>query len=74
MLKQTGAFQYLAILHEDRVTGMREGKRDFGQQIEIRCWESTDARKAIPTNLPFELLRQLADVIVAGAWSCQRHI
>ncbi len=65
LLKQTGAFQYLAILHEDRVTGMREGKRDFGQQIEIRCWESTDARKATPTNLPFELLRQLADVIVA---------
>ena len=65
LLKQTGAFQYLAILHEDRVTGMREGKRDFGQQIEIRCWESTDARKATPTNLPFELLRQLADEIVA---------
>jgi len=65
LLKQTGAFQYLAILHEDRVTGMRDGKRDFGQQIEIRCWESTDARKATPTNLPFELLRQLADEIVA---------
>jgi GMP synthase (glutamine-hydrolysing) len=62
-LKGTKAFQYLAILHEDRVTGMRDGKRDFGQQIEIRCWDSTDARIATPTNLPFDILRQIADEI-----------
>ncbi len=42
-LKDSGAFQYLAILHEDRVTGMRDGRRDFGFQIEVRCWESKDA-------------------------------
>ena len=59
-LHTTGAFQYLAILHEDRVTGMRNNKRDFGQQIEVRCWESTDARTATPTNLPFEKLNKLA--------------
>lgn len=64
LLRNTGAFQYLAILHEDRVTGMRDGKRDFGQQIEIRCWDSTDARTATPTKLPFEMLRQLADDII----------
>jgi len=29
LLKDTGAFQYMAILHEDRVTGMRDGLRDF---------------------------------------------
>lgn len=58
------AFQYMAILHEDRVTGMREGKRDFGQQIEIRCWDSTDARKATPTRLSFEILEKLAREIV----------
>jgi GMP synthase (glutamine-hydrolysing) len=64
MLKKTGAFQYLAILHEDRVTGMRDGKRDFGQQIEVRCWNSTDARVATPTNLPFETLEKLAQQIL----------
>ncbi|MBW6500418.1 MAG: hypothetical protein K0B05_03405 [Bacteroidales bacterium] len=64
LLRNTGAFQYLAILHEDRVTGMRDGRRDFGQQIEIRCWDSTDARTATPTKLPFELLRELADNII----------
>jgi len=64
LLKNSGAFQYLAILHEDRVTGMRDGKRDFGQQIEIRCWDSRDARVAKPTRLPFETLEKLADQIL----------
>jgi GMP synthase (glutamine-hydrolysing) len=59
-LKDTKAFQYLAILHEDRVTGMRDGKRVFGNQIEIRCWESTDARKARPSRLPFDVLEKIA--------------
>ena len=62
-LGDTGAFQYLAILHEDRVTGIRDGKRDFGNQIEIRCWESTDAVVGEPTRLPFETLQALADRI-----------
>jgi GMP synthase (glutamine-hydrolysing) len=64
LLKSTGAFQYMAILHEDRVTGMRDGKRDFGQQIEIRCWESIDARTATPTRLSFEILEKLAGEII----------
>jgi GMP synthase (glutamine-hydrolysing) len=64
LLKGTGAFQYMAILHEDRVTGMRDGKRDFGQQIEVRCWESVDARIATPTRLSFEILEKLAGEII----------
>ena len=64
LLKGTGAFQYMAILHEDRVTGMRDGKRDFGQQIEVRCWESVDARTATPTQLSFEILEKLAGEII----------
>jgi GMP synthase (glutamine-hydrolysing) len=64
LLKNTGAFQYMGILHEDRVTGMRDGKRDFGQQIEVRCWESVDARTATPTHLPFETLEKLANDII----------
>jgi GMP synthase (glutamine-hydrolysing) len=65
MLKDSGAFQYMAILHNDRVTGMRDGKRDFGQQIELRCWESVDARTATPTQLPFEKLQNLAGEIIS---------
>jgi len=62
-LKDSGAFQYMAILHEDRVTGMRDGNRDFGLQIEIRCWESTDARTGSPTRLPYDTLERLAERI-----------
>ena len=65
ILCNRSAFQYMAILHEDRVTGMRDGKRDFGRQIEIRCWDSIDARTATPTRLPFEVLEQLASDIVS---------
>jgi GMP synthase (glutamine-hydrolysing) len=64
VLKGRKVFQYLAILHDDRVTGMRDGKRDFGQQVEIRCWDSLDARTATPTRLPFEALERLAEEIL----------
>ncbi len=62
-LSSSGAFQYLAILHNDKVTGMREGKRDFGLQIEVRCWESKDAITGSPTRVPYETLEKLAERI-----------
>ena len=64
LLKDTDAFQYMAILHEDRVTGVRVGKCEFGQQIEVRCWESVDARTATPTLISFEVLENIANEIV----------
>ena len=65
VLGSSKAFQYLAILHDDRVTGIREGARDFGHQIEVRCWESTDAVTGTPTRLPFETLETLASRITS---------
>lgn len=64
LLGDTSAFQYMGILHEDRVTGMRDGQRDFGQQIEVRCWDSVDARVATPTALSMDLLQQVAGEIL----------
>lgn len=58
------AFQYMAILHNDRVPGMRNNKREFGWQIEVRCWDSIDARQGRPTQLPFSLLEKLAGRLV----------
>jgi len=63
-LAEVDAFQYMAILHEDRVTGMREGRREFGQQIEIRCWDSVDARTASPTHLSWDILEKLSNRII----------
>jgi len=77
LLGGTGAFQFMAILHEDRVTGIVDGRRLFGQQIEIRCWESVDARTATPTRLSFDVLEQLAAEIirdVPGIVSVTYHI
>ncbi len=62
-LSGVDAFQYLAILHEDRVTGVYQGARRYGNQIEIRCWDSMDAVLAKPTRLPFELLEKMANRI-----------
>jgi len=67
LLKDTGAFQYMAILHEDHVTGIRDGMRDFGQQVEVRCWDSVDARTATPTRLSFEILEKVALEIIRDA-------
>jgi GMP synthase (glutamine-hydrolysing) len=64
-LSNTRAFQYLAILHEDRVTGVRKGQRDYGFQIEVRCWDSKDAITGAPTKLPYDVLDTLAERITA---------
>ncbi|MFH1202047.1 MAG: asparagine synthase-related protein [Candidatus Omnitrophota bacterium] len=63
ILAKVPAFQYMAILHNDKATGIRDGKRDFGFQFEIRCWDSLDARQGRPTRLPFETLDKLAERI-----------
>lgn len=63
VLIDSGAFQCMAILHEDRVTGMRDGKRDYGLQIELRSWESKDARIATPTRLSYDVLERLSERI-----------
>jgi len=65
ILADVPAFQNMTILHEDRVTGMRNNKREFGLQLEIRCWESVDARVAKPVRVPWETLEALAAELVA---------
>jgi GMP synthase (glutamine-hydrolysing) len=59
-LKRVPKFQCMAILHEDRFPGMRNGKRDYGRQIEVRCWDSVDARTARPVWLAPRILEKLA--------------
>lgn len=62
-LSNVNSFQHMAVLHEERVTGIRNGKRNFGFQIELRCWDSIDAREATPTRLPYNTLEQLVQKI-----------
>jgi GMP synthase (glutamine-hydrolysing) len=63
-LADSGAFQYMAVLLNDRATGIRDNKREFGQIIVVRCVESTDARSATATELPWQKLRRVCSRIV----------
>jgi GMP synthase (glutamine-hydrolysing) len=62
-LADTKAFQYLAVLLNDRATGIRNNKREFGQIIVVRCIESTDARQATATELPWKKLNRICQRI-----------
>jgi GMP synthase (glutamine-hydrolysing) len=55
----SGAFQYLAVLLQDYATGIRHGKREFGQIIVVRCIDSVDAREATVRELSWEVLHRL---------------
>jgi GMP synthase (glutamine-hydrolysing) len=58
-LKNSGAFQYFPVLMQDKATGIKEGRREFGNIIVIRCVESVDARKATPTKLSWKILEKI---------------
>jgi GMP synthase (glutamine-hydrolysing) len=64
-LAQCGAFQCLAVLLEDRATGIRDGRREFGKIIVVRCLHSIDAREATPVELPWPKLHRLCERITA---------
>jgi GMP synthase (glutamine-hydrolysing) len=51
-LGKSRTFQYLAVLLNDKATGIREGKHEFGQIIVVRCINSVDARTATVTKIP----------------------
>jgi GMP synthase (glutamine-hydrolysing) len=64
-LTGTGAFQYFAVLLNDYATGIRDGKREFGQILVVRCIDSTDAREATVRELPWETLHRLTGRLTA---------
>jgi GMP synthase (glutamine-hydrolysing) len=64
-LGKTGAFQYFAVLLNDRATGIRKGKREFGEIVVVRCIDSKDARAAKVRALPWARLHRLARRITA---------
>ena len=58
-LKGLKVFQYLAVLLEDKATGIRNNRREFGHIIVVRCINSVDARKATATRLPWPKLERI---------------
>jgi len=64
-LADTGAFQYLAVLLGDKATGIRDGRREFGEIIVVRCIDSVDARTAAAVELPWEKLHRICERITS---------
>ena len=64
-LGESGAFQYMAVLLNDRATGIRGGKREFGQIIVVRCVASVDARTATAVRINWEKLERICERITS---------
>ncbi|MFO7901827.1 MAG: hypothetical protein R6U98_04140 [Pirellulaceae bacterium] len=62
-LADSGAFQYLAVLLNDKATGIRDNRREFGQIVVVRCLNSVDARTATPVDLPWRKLHAICERI-----------
>ncbi|MGI6355945.1 MAG: ExsB family transcriptional regulator [Lentisphaerae bacterium] len=65
------AFQYLAVLFNDRATGIRDGKREFGQIIAVRCIDSHDGREGTATCVPWPTLQRICQRITALPQVCR---
>ncbi|MFH1577965.1 MAG: ATP-binding protein [Candidatus Omnitrophota bacterium] len=57
-------FQAFAVLLNDRATGIKNGKRAFGNIIAIRSVESKDAMTASVTRIPWPILERIRDRII----------
>ncbi len=58
--KDLDAFQRLAVLHSDKATGMKDGKRVYGNIITVRVVESKDAITARAKQIPYEKLVRIS--------------
>lgn len=64
-------FQAFAVLLSDKATGIREGRRAFGEIIVVRVVDSRDAMRATPTEIPSairyrivtQILKELPSVV-----------
>ena len=63
-LKKLRPFQAFAVLLSDRATGIKNGKRAFGNIIVIRSVESENAMTAQPTRIPYNILKKIQKRIV----------
>ncbi|HPM82294.1 MAG TPA: ATP-binding protein [Candidatus Anammoximicrobium sp.] len=64
-LADTNAFQYMAVLLQDKATGIRDGRREFGDIIVVRCIDSVDAREATVVELPWPKLHRICQRVTS---------
>jgi GMP synthase (glutamine-hydrolysing) len=57
---QLGTFQNFAVLHNDKATGIKNGKRIYGNIITVRIVDSVDAVTATAKQVPYETLMKIS--------------
>lgn len=58
--KELGTFQNFAVLHNDKATGIKEGKRVYGNIVTVRIVDSEDAITAKARQVPYEILMRIS--------------
>jgi GMP synthase (glutamine-hydrolysing) len=61
--KKLGTFQNFAVLHNDKATGIKKGKRVYGNIVTVRIVDSTDAVTAKARHVPYEVLMRISERI-----------
>ena len=61
--KKLGTFQNFAVLHNDKATGIKKGKRVYGNIITVRIVDSQDAVTAKARHVPYETLMRISERI-----------
>jgi GMP synthase (glutamine-hydrolysing) len=63
--KKLGTFQNFAVLHSDKATGIKEGKRVYGNIITVRIVDSQDAVTAKARQVPYNVLMRISERITS---------
>lgn len=58
--KCIGTFQSFAVLHNDKATGIKDGKRVYGNIVTIRIVDSEDALTAKARQVSYEILTRIS--------------
>jgi len=61
--KALGTFQNFAVLHNDKATGIKKGKRVYGNIVTVRIVDSEDAVTAKARQVPYEVLMRISERI-----------
>jgi GMP synthase (glutamine-hydrolysing) len=60
---ELGAFQSFAVLHSDKATGIKNGRRVYGNIVTIRIVDSEDAVTAKAKQVSYEILMRVSERI-----------
>jgi GMP synthase (glutamine-hydrolysing) len=63
--KKLGTFQNFAVLHSDKATGIKEGKRVYGNIVTVRIVDSQDAVTAKARQVPYNVLMRISERITS---------